>query len=157
MENEPLAPSTGNGRRMRTIEFDEADAPMLAAAMRLAAGTCLTYGERQAKARARFQHYRRLFLDLAPREAALFRDEEDWCEIAIAMDTADFFEVSWMKGEWPDYDKGRAIVRVGDRSWQTGYSTAVTQEASIRLTVALGAMAPVNCELRIPVETDEQA
>lgn len=157
MENGPLAPAAGNGRRMRTIEFDEADAPMLAAAMRLAAGTALTYGASQARARQRFKHYRELFLKFAPPEAGMFQEEETWCEIAIAMDDADSFSVTWGKGRWPDYDQGRAIVTVGDRSWATGYSVKVTQEDSVRLAAALSEMAPIGCELRTPVKTDEPA
>jgi hypothetical protein len=157
MENGPLAPAAGNGRRMRTIEFDEADAPMLAAAMRLAAGTALTYGEAQARARQRFKHYRELFLQFAPPEAAMFQDEETWCEIAIAMDHADCFEVAWEKGRWPDYGQGRATVTVGRRAWATGYSVKVSREDSVRLATALSEMAPIGCELRTPVATDEPA
>ena len=156
MENGPLAPAAGNGRRMRTIEFDEADAPMLAAAMRLAAGTALTYGEAQARARQRFKHYRELFLQFAPPEAAMFKDEETWCEIAIAMDHAESFEVSWEKGQWPEYENGRATVTVGRHAWATGYSTRVTREDSVRLAAALSQMAPIGCELRSP-KTPENA
>lgn len=156
MENGPLAPAAGNGRRMRTIEFDEADAPMLAAAMRLAAGTALAYGESQARARQRFKHYRQLFLKFAPPEAAMFQDEETWCEIAIAMDHADFFQVTWKKREWPN-EGGRATVIVGDRAWTTGYSTKVTPEDSDRLVAALSEMAPVGCELRVPATDGDTA
>jgi len=156
MENGPLAPAAGNGRRMRTIEFDEADAPMLAAAMRLAAGTALTYGEAQARARQRFKHYRELFLQFAPAEAAMFQDEETWCEIAIAMDHADFFQVTWEKRRWPE-DGGRATVTVGQRCWTTGYSIRVTQEDSVRLAAALSAMAPIGCELRTAETSGEAA
>lgn len=157
MEKKILAPAPGNGRRMRTIEFDEADAPMLAAAMRLAAGTALMYGGRQEKARERFQYYRQLFLQIAPPEAAMFRDEEDWCEIAIAMDDATSFDVAWKEGEWPHRDQGRATVIVGDRVWETGYGNSVTREDSVRLARVLAEMAPLGCDLKTPIDTDVTA
>lgn len=143
----------GNGRRMRTVEIDLADAPMLAGAMRLAAGTALMYGHSQAKARERFQRYRAMFKELSPPEAFLFDNEEDWCEIAIAMDGAPDFEVTWEKGRWPDYDKGHACVRVGDRAWHIRRET-ITAERSEAIGAALEDIAPMTC-VRVRKEPDE--
>ncbi len=149
MEKETLPPAQGNGRRMRTIEFDEADAPMLMAAMRLAAATAYTYGPDQRRAVQRLQHYQALFLAFAPTEAAMFGSECSWAEIAIAMDGADAFVVSWSEGSWPDYAKGTATVAIGDRTWETGYGKGITRDHAIRLARALEEMAPMDCELRL--------
>ncbi|MFZ3482207.1 hypothetical protein [Sphingomonas sp. 3-13AW] len=142
---------------MRTIEFDEADAPMLMAAMRLAANTALMYGEDQRNAMHRLRFYRDLFQQFAPAEASLFSDEETWTEIAIAMEGAEAFEVSWKPGSWPCYDRGRATVTINDRHWETGYSTAVTREAALGLAKALATMAPVTCELRTNITLEGPA
>ncbi len=147
MKIEPLPPVVGNGRRMRTIEFDEADAPLLMAAMRLAAATALTYGAGQRKARARLKHYQEMFRDMAPPEASMFQHEAAWCEIAIAMDSATEFVVRWHEGRWPDHASGRASVTVGDRRWETGYSEPVTRERCRLLAAALDEMAPPGCVL----------
>lgn len=147
-------PATGNGRRMRTIEFDEADAPMLAAAMRLASATALMYGASQERARERYQHYRRLFMQFAPPEAALFRNAQDWCEIAIEMDTAPDYELIWTACRWPDHRNGTVAVRVGRRTWRTD-AEPMPREDMEKLAAALDAMAPLSCTRTMPVETDE--
>ena len=138
-----------NGRRMRTIEFDEADAPMLAAAMRLAGATCMAYGAPQAKARERFKHYRTLFMAFAPPEASLFQEEETWCEIAIAMDDAPTFSVEWKRDSYLYEGKGRIVVRVGNRAWETGHER-VEESATELLAAALARMAPSGCERTDP-------
>lgn len=144
----------GNGRRMRTIEFDEADAPMLAAAMRLSSATALMYGVSQERARERYQHYRALFMQFAPPEAAMFRNGQDWCEIAIEMDTAADFELIWTRASWPDHAKGKVSVRVGDRVWRTD-AEAMSREGMEPLAAALEAMAPAGCMRTIPAEADK--
>lgn len=149
MENEPLPPARGNGRRMRTIEFDETDAPMLMAAMRLAAATAYTYGPDQRRAVQRLQHYQHLFLQFAPSESDLFASEASWAEIAIAMDGVPSFGVSWRPGSWPDHAEGTATVSVGDRTWDTGHGRKVTREMALQLARALEEMAPMDCELRM--------
>lgn len=149
MDDDALPPKGGNGRRMRTIEFDEADAPLLMAAMRLAAATVFTYGPDHRQSMRRLQHYQELFQQFAPPEAEMFDNEMIWAEIAIAMDTSDSFQVTWQKGSWPDHARGRATVTIGERSWQTGYRVGVTQEQATELARALEEMAPMSCELRM--------
>jgi hypothetical protein len=147
-------PPVGNGRRMRTIEFDEADAPMLAAAMRLASATALMYGASQERARERYQQYRRLFLQFAPPEAAMFRNAQDWCEMAIEMDTAPDFELIWKPEGWPNQAKGRVSVRIGERVWRTD-ADPMLREGMEGLAAALEAMAPAGCIRTVPAETAE--
>ena len=143
----------GNGRRTKTIEIDVADAPMLAGAMRLASATALMYGAEQENARLRFQRYRDVFLELSPPEAALFRDEEAWAEIAVAMDAAPSFRVDWKEGSWPHRDRGTATVAVGTRVWTTNAAPATREDAE-RLAKALEEIAPLSCVRADPTPED---
>ena len=144
-KTEPLPIPEGNGRRIRTIEFDEADAPLLMAAMRLSASTARLYGTNQRKAMARLKYYQQIFMSFAPPESRFFSEEADWCEIAIEMENASGFSVEWEKGSWPDYEKGRATVTIGKRKWSTSYHDKITQEQAEKLAEVLEEMAPAGC------------
>jgi hypothetical protein len=83
-------------------------------------------------------------MQFAPPDARAFRDEEDWCEIAIAMDEASSFSVVWRQGDWPDRHLGRAVVRIGDRIWTTDRDR-LTEEQAKGLAASLEELAPAGC------------
>lgn len=110
---------TDNGRHKRTLEFDVMDAPMLAAALRLAACTAMMCGHKDAQ--KRLDQYRDVVAQLVPPEAKLF-DEECWAEIGMALADAPTFEVSIRATRWDPkpsrWSQGKIVVTIGKRSWE---------------------------------------
>ena len=142
-------PQADNGRRTKTLVYDEADAPMIAAAFRLGANVALC-GESHG-ARERMKMYARQVKQNVPAAASHFNMEEVWTEIMIAIDSSPDFRVDWKRDAYRD--TGTAEIIVGRRSWRTDMGS-ITQEGAEALGDALEMLAPITCErLRGPVET----
>jgi len=130
----------GNGDRIRTLEYDIADAPMLAHAMMIAANTAMMCGG--GKAENRLHHYKKQFLDTSPAGAKHLRREEDLCDIAIAMAAADTWSIHRSK-RWSSDKDGEALITVGNRRWETW---KISDEAYAELVQGLVQIAPCRCE-----------
>lgn len=131
----------GNGARLRTLTFDEADALMLANAMLIASNTAMM-GQAD-KAQARLNHYRDQFLALCPAEARLFRKGTDVAEIAIAMATAPSWRVTRERPTWRSFGGTQVVVHVQDAAWHTSDDADdETYEAICRM---LENIAPMSC------------
>ncbi len=118
----------GNGSRLRTITIDEADAYMLARAMMIASNTAMMSGA--GTGLRRLNHYRELFLSLAPPAAKLMRNSTDVCELAVALAEAESWsihrELNW------SWDKtGYGYVSIGNRHWGTKEPVSQEEVASI--------------------------
>lgn len=135
----------GNGTRIRTLEYDIADAPMLRHAMIIASNTALMCGGRNAM--GRFQYYRRKFTELCPPGYEHLRREEDLCEIAIAMTGAPCWSIQFVKQRWSS--NGPAIIRVSDNAWET---LSLSPEAFSALSRCIETIAPVGCDKVDPPE-----
>jgi hypothetical protein len=99
---------SGNRSRIRTLEFDEADAPMLRMALSVAVATAMMCEGRESV--GRLIHYKKTLADMVDPDAKLLRRETDLCEIAI---------LSTAIPEW-------TIHRVRERSWSDTFRAIVT-------------------------------
>lgn len=133
-------PAVDNGRRMKVLMYDEADAPMVAAALRLGANVAMCGGREGA--RARMKNYARSVMENVPPEASFFNMEDVWTEIMIAIDNSPTFEVKWRRGDYGR--KGTAEVVVGKRSWRTDMGSISEQDA-ISLGDVFERLAPMDC------------
>ncbi|MBS7671674.1 hypothetical protein [Croceicoccus gelatinilyticus] len=129
----------GNGERLRQIEFDQADAPMLLHALIIGANTALMCGGRQAT--QRMAYYARLIRDLCPPGHEHLRREEDLCEIALAMREAPHWSFTFAPERWRS--NGEAIIRVGKKAWTSAYM--ITQPQADELRGCIEAIAPLTC------------
>lgn len=144
---EDLAPDrNGNGERMRVLEFDAADAMMLAHAMMIAANTAMMGGG-TGTAERRLRHYRTEFLKLAHPGARHLRREEDIAEIAIAMTDADRWSIHRIK-KYSSDSNFAVEVRVGNSSWG---AWSVTEQQYREIVAAIEEVAPMSC-MRTEVE-----
>ena len=136
----------GNGSRIRTMAFDEADAPMLMRAMSLAAATALCCSGQESIGRLKF--YQAQFAAFAPPAAALLGRETDLCEIGIATATAEYWTIHRIR-EFDWSKRFRTIVIVGDRRFRSAELTDEDGCAAIAAMVA--DVAPLSC-IRMPTE-----
>ncbi len=133
----------GNGSRIRTLTFDEADALMLASAMMTASTTAMMSANYNGnmKAKNRLEHYRTMFLEVAPPGGKHLQRDTDLCEIVIAMMDQENWSIHQHRNRSWD-KKGNSIVTVGDMTWET-YS--LTSEQHAELTQCLVNIAPMTC------------
>lgn len=129
-----------NGRRLKTLQYDEADAPMLASALRL--GANVAFCGQNDGARARMKQYARAVMEHVPPEADFFNMQDVWSEIMMAIDASPSFEVRWKRADYGV--KGTAEVVVGKRSWRTDLGS-VTKDGAEALGDALERLAPMEC------------
>jgi hypothetical protein len=131
---------SGNGSRIRTLEFDEADAAMLAYAVSVAAGTAMM--SRSPEAVRRLQHYKTLLREIAPPEAKLLDRETDLCEIVIASGRAASWTIHRIRErEWSS--SFRAVITVDDRIFT---SSSLIGEADFgRILGMLEGIVPMTC------------
>lgn len=130
----------GNGPRRRSIEFDQADAYMLARAMVTASGVGLMSGS--ATGLRRLKYYRDLFLEMAPGAAKLFARDADVAEIVMAMDT----EATWSSVRVREYRwnrEMRTIIKCGKRQWQS--RDQISEEAHNSIIAMLCDLSPLSC------------
>lgn len=130
----------GNGSRIETMEFDRADALMLAHAMLIAANTAMLNRNDQGKNRLSF--YREQFLKLVPAGAHHFRSDEDFAEIAIAMSSHDVWTIHRVHGAYYE-KKFQAVVTVGKKSW---YAWRVDDAEFAEMIEAIKSIAPFSCQ-----------
>jgi hypothetical protein len=140
---------TDNARLKRTFEFDLADAPVLMRAFSIAACTAMLCGHHTAK--RRLDEYKAMMAQFVPPEAALF-DEEEWCEIGIALVDAESFSVVLEAPRWErdrgTFWRGLITVRVGDKVWQSD-STERYERGDPKIAAVhrvLAELAPIGCE-----------
>lgn len=129
-----------NGRRIKYLRYDEADAPMIASAFRLGANVALC-GQNEG-ARGRMKEYARAVMENVPPEAAFFNMQDVWSEIMMAIDASASFEVRWKRETYGT--KGTAEVIVGKRSWRTDMDS-ISQDGAEALGDALERLAPLEC------------
>ena len=139
----------GNGERIRSLEFDIADAPMLRHAMSIAVATAMMCSGAQAQARLRY--YQRKFTELCPPGYQHLRREEDLSEIAIAMNDAPTWSIEFEARPWRD--EGEAIIRVGSRSWSVW---SISRPNLEQLTSCINAIAPLSCMQIDPTAEEPQ-
>lgn len=136
-----------NKRTIVSLEFEQADLPMLMHALAIARNTALMCGHDAAK--RRLESYRKQVEALIPKPALAF-DGEVWSEIGMAVAEGNPWSVrfeakrySWEAGR----DTGSIVVRVGDREW-TSESWSHTQESGAVEAVreVLRDLAPLSAE-----------
>lgn len=105
-----------NKRNKGTFEFDLTDAPMLLRALSIGASTALMCGH--PGAHSRMKQYVEIMRQFAPSAALLF-DPESWCELWMALGTAETYAISLAPHKWAaKYRQEKAIaVTVGGRIW----------------------------------------
>lgn len=132
--------TSGNGARLRTIEFDEADAFMLARAMMIASNTALMSGGHVAL--RRLNHYRDQFLALSPDDAKLLDQDTDLCEIAIAVASHPAWTIHRIRErEWSR--TFRVVVSVAGDRWKSSNLVGDTEFDAIKALVE--SIAPPGC------------
>jgi hypothetical protein len=132
---------TGNGQRMRTIQFDEADALMISHALLIGANTAMMHPRCHGSAEQRLRHYMSQFLKLAPPGARHFDSGETIAEIAIAMNSAENWSIRRVKARSWSSDFG-AEVAVGDITWSVW---RVTEDQLEEMITAIETFAPLTC------------
>lgn len=152
IEELEATPPAGNNRLKRTMEFDLADAPMLMAAVRLAACTAMMCGHKAADKKLRV--YQQFFTQFLPEAAARF-DEEAWAEIGMALLDAKEFRVTIEPKRWERdrswwYD-GVLTVYVGTKRFEADkgakpYIRRGDDDAPRALYEALVELAPMDCQ-----------
>lgn len=142
----------GNNRLKRTMEFDLADAPMLMAAVRLAACTAMMCSHKDADKKLRV--YQKMFEQFVPACAARF-EEEVWAEIGMALLNAESFRVTIEPRSWERdrtwWYEGVLTVYVGKKRFEAGrgisaYVKRGDDEAPKALYEALTELAPMDCQ-----------
>jgi hypothetical protein len=140
---------TENNRLKRTLEYDLGDAPMIMAALRLAAATAMMCGHPQAEKKLRI--YQKMVAAHIPPEATGF-DEEAWAEMSMALTIAASFRVTIERRFPQDYwGDGYLAIHVGGRRYlgDRGVSSQVkigdTKQPEA-LYQALLELAPMDCE-----------
>lgn len=141
----------GNKRLKRSIEFDLADAPMLMAAVRLAA--CQAMMSQHKDADKRLRQYQEMFAQFVPPEAERF-DEETWAEIGMALLAAKTYRVTiepkrwdkdwWYEGDLVVYVDGRRFR--ADKGGINHYVKKGDAGPPQALHDALKELAPMECE-----------
>lgn len=131
---------SGNGSRISTLEFDEADAFMLAHAMSIAVNMAMM--SHAPEALRRLQHYKALLREIAPPDAKLLDRDTDLCEIVIASARAPHWTIHRVRErEWSR--EFRAVVTVDDRTFTS--ASLIGDEEFGRIASMLERMVPLTC------------
>jgi hypothetical protein len=137
-----------NKHLKHTLEFDEADAPVIMRAFSLAAATAMMCGHPGAK--KKMQAYQAMMVKFVP-DAAKHFDEEVWCEIGIALASATRFEVTLCKDGWHNHHwvrEGRVSILVDGRRFDAEgidryrFGDPILQQ----VFDAIRDLAPMDCE-----------
>lgn len=147
--------------RKVTLEFDIADLPMLAGALRTAA--CEAMMERRPGAQERLNSYRKTIDALIPDGARVF-DGLTWSEVCIALDGAATYAVGfeewgydWKQESGVGGKYGRILVVVGERCFSsTDYKHYRDGDALEVVASLMHQMAPLDCH-RIPINDAKAA
>jgi len=140
-QEEPLPiDRQGNGSNIHTLEFDIADAPMLAHAVLIGRNTVMMCAG--GKATQRMDYYLQKLMEVCPPGYKHLNREEDLCNIVVAMTQASSWSI-WRKKKWENDKEGKTIIKVGDKLWSTW---VITNEAHDEVISCLVAVAPMNCE-----------
>jgi len=149
-----------NNRNIRTMEFEVTDVPMIIGALRIAANTALMCGKHDAQERLR--QLRKAIEQYVPTEAGWF-DEEDWCELGMALTGAETVHVSydvpgWAKGGVNTWMREKHLrVQIGKLDWVSkdrfGNEPNGPAEA---LAAVLQEIAPIECAVLV-VKAGEQS
>lgn len=139
---------SGNGQRVRTLEFDLADAVMLAHAVSVCGAEAML--SQAPAALRRLQHYKEFFLSLLPEDAKLFDRDTDLCEIAIMAQDSETWTIHRVREHtWSD---GRVVVTVGGRRFVSSWIHKA--EAVDRMAAVVELLMPVTC-VRVPKEDED--
>lgn len=108
-----------NGQNTRILQFEETDAPVLVHALIIAANTALMCGKPLAQ--KRLQQLRKALEQFVPEPAKDF-DPEDWCEMGLAMVSAErvhvFYDVpDWARTTNTWMREKNLRITIGKRSW----------------------------------------
>lgn len=107
---------SGNNSKIRTLDFEEADAYMLARALSLAASTALMCGGRSSIGRLR--HYKSKLMEFAPEGSDLFDRDTDLCEMSICSTASPGWSIYRVReNEWSN--RFRVVVEVGTRKFKS--------------------------------------
>lgn len=141
--------AASNQQRVRSLEFDVMDAPMIRHSLTIGANTAMLCGQPLAKDRLR--EYTAILDKLIPPAAALF-DEERWAELGMALASASAFEVTldapiWSRGGRNSWNQdGQITVRIGSKEWgsyKTDYKVGSPHIAAVHKL--LSELAPMDC------------
>lgn len=141
-----------NKRLKRTLEFDLADAPMIAAAFRLAACTAMMCSHKDADKKLRA--YEAVLKQFVP-EAASHFDAERWAEIGMALIDAKDFRVTIEPRRWERdaswWREGVVVVYVGKKRFEADgmklHGVKRGDDETIKgLHEALTELAPLDCQ-----------
>lgn len=113
MNKEPLpVDKQGNGSRIKTLEFDEADAYMLMRALSIAVNTAMMCSGKESV--QRLTYYKEQLRQFAPSCANRLRRPEDLCEIAILATTVETWSVYRVRErQWSS--RARTVIKIGNR------------------------------------------
>ena len=141
----------GNGARLRTLTYDEADAAMMAHAMMLAATRAMMHGAPTAQGRLNF--YRTQFLAEMPDEARALHDL-DMCAVAVAMSDAATWTLTRIPDQYAYGTRGPTHVEVlvGNGRWRT--RDPMDDERYGRFRAMLEGLAPSTCAFVETVDED---
>lgn len=145
VKREPLPINRkGNGSNIQTIEFDIADAPMLASAIAIGRNTVLMSSEGKNKYNAigRMNYYLQKLLDVCPPGHKHLRGSEELCNIIIEMAMSESWSI-WQKKRWLSSSEGKTCIKIGEQYWET---YIITDEDHAELKACLHSLAPVECE-----------
>lgn len=137
-----------NNATKRTLEFELADAPMLAHALQIEATTAWMSRKHDVKNRLMMYH---ALIEKNVAKAALLFDGEDWAEIGMALRNAETFMVTIEKRSWEEsfntWYGGVLVVLIEERRWCADTFTPFLPGAPEVLTVhaALSEIAPMDC------------
>lgn len=132
----------GNAPRIHTLEFDEADAPMLMKALGTAVCVAMMSGGNEARNRLRY--YQDQFKMFAPPAAELLDKETDLCEIAIAGATATTWSVHSIRERYYS-ERFRVIIAIGERRFFS--NGLLTDKNSVTaITEMIQNILPLTCE-----------
>lgn len=132
---------SGNGNRLRTLVYDEADAPMLMYAMSLAAGTALVCEGRTSI--NRLKHYQAEFAKTAHPAAEFMDRNTDLCEIAIIASAVPKWSIHRVRHNTYSNDF-MAVVTIGTRTFKSEYTIDEKKFEAI-ITMLIETL-PLSCE-----------
>lgn len=146
-----------NKRHMRTLEYDVADAPMIAEALMLAVTRAMIGGTKDAM--KRMKAYEDFVLQMVPEPVRIF-DACEWAEMGMALSTAKTWGVGLIHREWEDGWRGDGpiAVYIDDQLWRSeggrvgGYREG--EPLIEQVAAVLADLAPMDCE-RVDIPTPQ--
>lgn len=131
-----------NGSKIRTFEFEEADALMIVKALSIAINTAMMGGGQQSIGRLRY--YKQKMMSHVPEGGTLFKRDTDLSEIAICSTAAPTWSHYRIKErEWSN--RFRGVIMVGTRKFGSG-ELFESEELFQKMISAASALIDINCQ-----------